>query len=74
MHAGPPHRQAAAARRHQVPPQVLLHGQRHERRHDARTLLLAGQPGRRLQRQQLETLQVHPSTAEPAAELHPQQL
>lgn len=73
VHAGAPDWQAAAPRRYQESPEVLLHGQRDERRHDAWTFLLASQQ-RRQQREQLETLQVHPAAAEPASELHPQQL
>lgn len=43
MYTSAPDWQVAAPRRHQEPPEVLLHGQRDERRHDARTFLLAGQ-------------------------------
>lgn len=73
MYTGAPDWQAAAPRRHQEPPEVLLHGQWDERCHDARTLLLAGQQWRQ-QRQQPETFQIHPATTEPTSELHPQQL
>lgn len=73
LHAGAPDWQAAAPRRHQEPPEVLLDGQRDERSHDARTLVFAGQQ-RRQQRQQPETLQIHSAAAEPASELHAQQL
>uniref|UniRef100_A0AAQ4PHC5 small monomeric GTPase n=1 Tax=Gasterosteus aculeatus aculeatus TaxID=481459 RepID=A0AAQ4PHC5_GASAC len=68
LHTGAPHRQTAPPRGHQVPPQVFLHGQRHERSHDARTLLLGGQQRglgrRRKQSQQSETLKVLQASSE----------
>ena len=76
LHPRAPHRQAPAACHHQEPPQVLLNGQWHERRHDARALLLAGQWGWgwRQQGQQPQAVQVHPAAAEPPPELLAQQL
>lgn len=76
LHPRAPHRQAASACHHQEPPQVLLDGQRHERRHDARALLLAGQWGwgRQWQGQQPQEVQVHPPPSEPAPELLAEQL
>ncbi|XP_058426456.1 ras-related protein Rab-40C isoform X1 [Diceros bicornis minor] len=76
LHPCAPHRQAPAACHHQEPPQVLLDGQRHECRHDARALLLAGQRGRGQwqQGQQSQEVQVHPPPPEPAPELLEEQL
>lgn len=76
LHPRAPHRQAPTACHHQEPPQVLLDGQWHERRHDARALLLAGQWGRgwRQQGQQSQAVQVHPAAAEPPPELLTKQL
>lgn len=76
LHTCAPHRQTATSRHHQKPPQVLLHGQWHECRHDAWPLLLAGQRrwGWRQQRQQSQEVQVHPPPTEPTAELLAEQL
>lgn len=75
LHTGAPYRQAAAPCGHQVTPQVLLHGQRHECGHDARALLLSGQQrrlGRKWQQQQSqqsEALQVLQAPTESSKEL-----
>ncbi|XP_053412889.1 ras-related protein Rab-40C isoform X1 [Nycticebus coucang] len=76
LHPCAPHRQAPTASHHQEPPQVFLHGQRHERCHDAWALLLPGQWGWgwQQQRQQPQEVQVHPPSTEPAPELLQEQL
>ncbi|XP_073915337.1 ras-related protein Rab-40C isoform X2 [Castor canadensis] len=76
LHTSASHRQASTASHHQEPPQVLLHGQRHECCHDAWALLLPGQWGwgQCQQGQQSQEVQVHPSSPEPTAELLSEQL